>query len=96
MSSLLAAVRLRKSPRARPSLAARAASGHAAAAPPSRMNSRRFMSAPASCHRLVGLPHLQPATGGDSGPIAFFIPRRLAVCIAQALSQDHFFDRSML
>jgi multidrug efflux pump subunit AcrB len=28
--------------------------------------------------------------------IAFFIPRRLATCIAQALSQDHFFDRSML
>jgi len=35
MSSLLAAVRLRKSPRARPSLAARAARGHAVAAPPS-------------------------------------------------------------
>src|SRR5262245_5973917 len=28
--------------------------------------------------------------------IAFFIPRRLAICIAQALSQDHLFDRSML
>jgi hypothetical protein len=28
--------------------------------------------------------------------IAFFIPRRLAICIAQAFSQDHFFDRSML
>src|SRR6476620_4285307 len=28
--------------------------------------------------------------------IAFFIPRRLAICMAQALSQDHFFDRSML
>jgi len=28
--------------------------------------------------------------------IAFFIPRRLAICIAQALSQDHFFERSML
>ena len=27
--------------------------------------------------------------------IAFFIPRRLAICIAQALSQDHFFDRSI-
>src|ERR1022692_2223665 len=27
--------------------------------------------------------------------IAFFIPRRLAICIAQALSQDHFFERSM-
>jgi hypothetical protein len=28
--------------------------------------------------------------------IAFFIPRRLATCIAQALSHDHFFERSML
>ena len=28
--------------------------------------------------------------------IAFFIPRCLAIFIAQALSQDHFFDRSML
>jgi hypothetical protein len=27
--------------------------------------------------------------------IAFFIPRRLAICIAQALSQDHFFERIM-
>ena len=28
--------------------------------------------------------------------IAFFIPRRLAIRIAQALSQDHFFECSML
>ena len=28
--------------------------------------------------------------------IAFFIPRRLAICIAQALSQDHFLARIML
>ena len=28
--------------------------------------------------------------------IAFFIPRRLAICIAQALSQDHFFEWSIL
>ena len=28
--------------------------------------------------------------------IAFLIPRRLAICIAQALSHDHFFERSML
>ena len=28
--------------------------------------------------------------------IAFFILRRLAICIAQALSQDYFFVRSML
>jgi hypothetical protein len=30
-----------------------------------------------------------------SATIAFFIPRRLAICIAQALSHDHFFERSM-
>ena len=28
--------------------------------------------------------------------IAFFIPRCLAICMAQALSHDHFFERSML
>ena len=27
--------------------------------------------------------------------IAFFIPRRLAICIAQAFSQDHFLERIM-
>jgi hypothetical protein len=27
-----------------------------------------------------------------SATIAFFIPRRLAICIAQAFSQDHFFE----
>jgi len=31
-----------------------------------------------------------------SATIAFFFPRRLAICIAQALSQDHFFECSML
>src|SRR4249919_2955812 len=31
-----------------------------------------------------------------SATIAFFIPRRLAICIVQALSQDHFFERIML
>src|ERR1700731_3728022 len=31
-----------------------------------------------------------------SATIAFFIPRRLAICMAQVLSQDHFFERSML
>ena len=30
-----------------------------------------------------------------SATIAFFIPRRLAICIAQALSHDHFFERIM-
>ena len=36
--------------------------------------------------------HGQPAYQGHDR----LIPRRLAICIAQALSQDHFFDRSML
>ena len=31
-----------------------------------------------------------------SATIAFFIPQRLAICMAQALSQDHFFECSML
>src|SRR3974390_2085759 len=31
-----------------------------------------------------------------SAPIAFFIPRRLATCIAQALSHDHFFERTSM
>src|ERR1700676_1486326 len=31
-----------------------------------------------------------------SATIAFFIPRRLAICMAQALSHDHFFERIML
>ena len=31
-----------------------------------------------------------------SATIALFIPRRLAICIAQALSHDHFLERSML
>src|SRR6478672_4431316 len=31
-----------------------------------------------------------------SATIAFFIPRRLAICMAQALSQDHFFQLNML
>ena len=30
-----------------------------------------------------------------SATIAFFMPRRLAICIAQALSQDHFLERIM-
>ena len=31
-----------------------------------------------------------------SATIAFFIPRRLAICIAQALSQDHFAERTSM
>src|ERR1035437_3905102 len=31
-----------------------------------------------------------------SATLAFFIPRRLAICIAQALSQDHFAERTSM
>jgi hypothetical protein len=31
-----------------------------------------------------------------SATSAFFIPRRLAICTAQALSHDHFVERNML
>ena len=31
-----------------------------------------------------------------SATIAFFTPRRLAICIAQALSQDHFVERTSM
>jgi hypothetical protein len=31
-----------------------------------------------------------------SATIAFFFPQGLAICIAQALSQDHLFECSML
>jgi hypothetical protein len=31
-----------------------------------------------------------------SATIALFIPRRLAICIAQALSQDHFAERNSM
>jgi hypothetical protein len=37
---------------------------------------------------------MMTASRRASATIAFFIPRRLAICIAQALSQDHFTDRT--
>ena len=37
--------------------------------------------------------HGQPPGQGHD---RLFIPQRLAICIAQALSQDHFLDRNML
>src|SRR5260221_10914587 len=36
------------------------------------------------------------ASRGARATIAFFIPRRLAICMAHALSQDHFFECIML
>ena len=63
----------------------------------------RFHAAAATCSRVQrnSVPSTQmrcmiTANRRASATIAFFIPRRLAICIAQALSQDHFFERSML
>jgi len=62
-----------------------------------------FHAAAAACSRVQrnSVPSTQmrcmiTANRRASATIAFFIPRRLAICIAQALSHDHFFERSML
>ena len=64
---------------------------------------RGFHAAAVACSRVqrnsVPSTHMRcmiTANRRASATIAFFIPRRLAICIAQALSQDHFFERSML
>ena len=61
-----------------------------------------FHAAAAACSRVqrnsVPSTHMRcmiTASRRASATIAFFIPRRLAICIAQALSQDHFFERIM-
>src|SRR5450631_1172320 len=63
----------------------------------------RFHAAAVACSRVQrnSVPSTQmrcmiTANRRASATIAFFIPRRLAICIAQALSQDHFFERIML
>ena len=61
---------------------------HAAAAACSRVQRNSVPSTQMRC--MITANRRARAT------IAFFIPRRLAICIAQALSQDHFFERSML
>ena len=62
-----------------------------------------FHAAAAACSRVqrnsVPSTHMRcmiTANRRARATIAFFIPRRLAICIAQALSHDHFFERSML
>ena len=62
-----------------------------------------FHAAAAVCSRVqrnsVPSTHIRcmiTANRRASATIAFFIPRRLAICIAQALSHDHFFECSML
>ena len=63
--------------------------------------SRGFHAAATACSRVQrnSVPSTQmrcmiTASRRASATIAFFIPRRLAICIAQALSQDHFFEYS--
>ena len=61
---------------------------HAAAAACSRVQRNSVPSTQMRC--------MITANRRASATIAFFIPRRLAICIAQALSHDHFFERIML
>ena len=62
-----------------------------------------FHAAAAACSRVqrnsVPSTHMRcmiTANRRARATIAFFIPRRLAICMAQALSHDHFFERIML
>ena len=61
---------------------------HAAAAACSRVHRNSVPSTQMRC--MITASRRARAT------IAFFIPRRLAICMAHALSQDHFFERNML
>src|SRR6478752_7916197 len=61
---------------------------HAAAAACSRVQRNSVPSTHMRC--------MITASRRASATTAFFIPQRLATCIAQALSQDHFFERIML
>ncbi len=60
---------------------------HAAAAACSRVQRNSVPSTQMRC--------MITANRRASATIAFFIPRRLAICIPQALSQDHFLERIM-
>src|ERR1700681_1058717 len=62
-----------------------------------------FHAAAAACSRVhrnsVPSTHIRcmiTASRRARATIAFFIPRRLAICMAQALSQDHFSECIML
>ena len=61
---------------------------HAAAAACSRVHRNSVPSTQMRC--MITASRRARAT------IAFFIPRRLAICMAHALSQDHFFECIML
>jgi hypothetical protein len=62
-----------------------------------------FHAAAVACSRVqrnsVPSTHMRciiTASRRAKATIAFFIPRRLAICIAQALSHDHFLERIIL
>ena len=61
---------------------------HAAAAACSRVQRNSVPSTQMRC--------MTTANRRASATIAFFMPRRLAICIAQALSHDHFLERIIL
>jgi hypothetical protein len=61
---------------------------HAAAAACSRVHRNSVPSTQMRC--------MMTANRRARATIAFFIPRRLAICMAHALSQDHFFECIML
>ena len=69
--------------------------------PPIALDPERPHAAAASLVHLNSVPSVQmrciiTANRRASATIAFFIPRRLAICIAQALSQDHFAERNSM
>ena len=71
--------------------------------PPIGSDLSRCHAAATACSRVQrnSVPSTQmrcmiTASRRASATIAFFIPQRLAICMAQALSQDHFFECSML
>ena len=71
--------------------------------PPIGLDAVRLHAAVVACSQVqrnsVPSTHMRcmiTANRRARATIAFFIPRRLATCIAQALSQDHFFECSML
>ena len=69
--------------------------------PPIALDPERPHAAAASLVHLNSVPSVQmrciiTAKRRASATIAFFIPRCLAIFIAQALSQDHFADRNSM
>src|SRR3984957_1957768 len=65
------------------------------------LNGRHAAAAACSLVHRNSVPSTQmrcmiTANRRASATIAFFIPRRLAICMAHALSQDHFFECIML